>query len=127
MRRFGEFRDRLRAEFPQHKGIDHLAQLYGGRLPDMLAVARNRPELLTDAGPTGDIAAQAVFAVREEMALTLDDVVMRRTGIGQLGVPPAETLETVSRLMAGELGWDETRRRNEIAAIAPWYRTSEAA
>ena len=31
--------------------------------------------------------AQIGFALREEMALTLEDMVMRRTGIGQFGPP----------------------------------------
>jgi glycerol-3-phosphate dehydrogenase len=93
----------------------------------MLAEAGNRPELLSPVGPTGDIGAQVIFAMREEMALTLEDVVMRRTGIGQLGVPSRETLDSVSRLMATELGWSEDRREREIASLTPWYHTREAA
>jgi glycerol-3-phosphate dehydrogenase len=107
--------------------LSHLAQLYGARLPDMLADARNRPELLAPVAPTGDIGAQITFAMREEMALTLEDVVMRRTGIGQLGAPPRTTLDAVSRIMAIELGWSEDRRAKEIASITPWYHTREAA
>jgi glycerol-3-phosphate dehydrogenase len=61
------------------------------------------------------------------MALTLEDVVMRRTGIGQLGMPARETLEKVSQLMALELHWTQERRESEIAAIVPCYQTREAA
>ncbi len=125
MQRFGAFRDQQKNVFPTVAGIDHLARLYGTRLPDVLA--GNRSELLAAVGPTGDIGAQVAFAIREEMALTLEDVVMRRSGIGQLGAPPRETLEAVSRLMAGELGWNEDRRQNEIASLASRYRTREAA
>jgi glycerol-3-phosphate dehydrogenase len=52
---------------------------------------------------------------------------MRRTAMGQFGRPAADTLETVSRVMAAELGWNEDRRKNEIAALAKWYTTREAA
>jgi glycerol-3-phosphate dehydrogenase len=68
-----------------------------------------------------------VTAIRDEMALTLEDVIMRRTGLGQFGPPARETLEDVSRQMANELTWTEDRRLREIAALMPWYRTREAA
>jgi glycerol-3-phosphate dehydrogenase len=66
---------------------------------------------------TGDIGAQVLFAIREEAALTMDDVVMRRTGIGQLGNPGAERLQQVADLMAAELGWDNARKAQELAAV----------
>jgi glycerol-3-phosphate dehydrogenase len=124
--RVGRFNDFVKQQQPS-PSLSHLARLYGARLPNMLAEAGNRPDLLSPIAPTGDIGAQVIFAMREEMALTLEDVVMRRTGIGQLGAPSRETLDTVSRLMAAELGWSEDRRAKEIATLAPWYRTREAA
>jgi glycerol-3-phosphate dehydrogenase len=101
--------------------------MYGSRLPEMLAQANNRPELRLPIGKAGDIAAQIVFAIREEMALHLSDVVMRRTCIGQVGAPPSAALDTASRIMAGELGWSEERRNDEVAALAPWFQTRQAA
>jgi glycerol-3-phosphate dehydrogenase len=124
--RVGRFNDFVKQQQPS-PSLSHLAQLYGARLPNMLAEAGNRPELLSPIAPTGDIGAQVLFAIREEMALTLEDVVMRRTGIGQLGAPSYETLDAVSRLMAAELDWNDDRRAFEIASLAPWYHTREAA
>jgi len=124
--RVGCFGDFVKHQQPM-PSLSHLAQLYGARLPDMLAEAGDRPELLSPIAKTGDIGAQVIFAMREEMALTLEDVVMRRTGIGQLGAPMRDTLDVVSRLMATELSWSEDRRAREIASIAPWYHTREAA
>ena len=49
--------------------------------------------------------AQVVSAVREEMALTLEDVVMRRTWLGQFG--PPRNLAKVADIMGAMLGWDE--------------------
>jgi glycerol-3-phosphate dehydrogenase len=123
----GQFIAAQRVEHPEFPSIEHLAQLYGSRLPDMLAEANNRPELRARIGNAGDIAAQIVFAVREEMALRLADVVMRRTCMGQVGAPPREALESASRIMAAELGWNEERRMHEIGSLAPWFRTREAA
>ncbi len=121
MTRFADFRQQHSADG------DHLARLYGSRLPEMLALAREDPALRNPIAPTGDIGAQVLFAVREEMALTLEDVVMRRTGIGQLGMPAHEALDIVSRRMADELHWTEERCAREIAAIEPFYQTREAA
>ena len=82
--RFSEFLKRQSSNVPN---ADHLVRLYGGRVDAMMAAANNRPELRAPLSPTGDIGAQVLFAMREEMASTLEDVVMRRTGIGQLGYP----------------------------------------
>ena len=119
LQRRAEIAQRLYVERPQLDGAINVA--------DMLAAAENRPELKAPLGAAGDIGAQILFAVREEMALTLSDAVMRRTSIGQLGAPSRDALEAASRIMAGELLWSEERRRSEIASLAPWFQTREAA
>lgn len=101
--RFAEFERTEKAAHPQIDGMAHLARLYGAQLPQVLDFAKNQPDLLRTIGATGDIAAQVVHAARNEMAMTVDDVVRRRTGIGQLGVPPAYTLVEVAKLMASDL------------------------
>jgi glycerol-3-phosphate dehydrogenase len=116
--RFSDFVRREEEENPKLGRVGHLAQLYGSNLPAMLAQAGNRPELLEPLGTTGDIAAQVLYALREEMALTLDDVLMRRTGIGQLGRPDSETIAATAKLMAAEFGWTDERRLGEIASVA---------
>jgi len=123
--RIGEFIAEQRQVHPELPSIDHLAHLYGTRLPDMLAQTDNRPELRAAVGSAGDIAAQIVFAVREEMAMRLSDVVMRRTCMGQIGQPSREALDSSSRIMASELGWNEERRTREIETLAPAFRTVE--
>jgi glycerol-3-phosphate dehydrogenase len=99
--------------------ITHLARLYGTRVRDVLTLGKDRPDLRGALSETGDIGAQVLFAAREEMAMTLEDVVMRRTGIGQLGNPGAENIARAADLMAGELGWNDARKAKEIASIAP--------
>jgi glycerol-3-phosphate dehydrogenase len=116
-----------RTEHADLASIEHLARMYGSRLPEMLAQANNRPELRLPLGDAGDIAAQVVFAIRDEMALHLSDVVMRRTCMGQIGTPSSMALDSASRIMAAELGWSKERRNAEIAALAPWFKTRQAA
>jgi glycerol-3-phosphate dehydrogenase len=104
----------------------HIARLYGARAPQMLALAASNPDLRRQLSESGDIAAEVLFGVREEMAVTLEDVVMRRTGIGQLGNPGAPVLTTCARMMASEFGWNEERRASEIKAVEANFRTAEA-
>ena len=125
--RIADFIAEQRKEHPELPSIAHLAHMYGSRLPDMLSEADNRPELRATIGNAGDIEAQIVFAVREEMAVHLSDVVMRRTCMGQVGMPSHEALETASRIMGAELGWTEERRTGEIGSLAPVFQTREAA
>ena len=60
-------------------------------------------------------------AVRDEMAVTLADAVLRRLDLGTAGPPPPRQLDTVARVMAAELGWDDQRERCERAALARFY------
>jgi glycerol-3-phosphate dehydrogenase len=60
-------------------------------------------------------------AVRDEMAVTLADAVLRRLDLGTAGPPLPQELDTVARAMAAELGWDEPRERCERAALARFY------
>ena len=114
----GEFRTRYAP------AQDHLARLYGARLDGVLSLAKDNPQLSQPLSPSGDIAAQVLFAVREEMAMTLEDVVMRRTGIGQLGAPAPDVLNFTAGAMANELGWNDARKEAEIASLAPQFRTT---
>jgi glycerol-3-phosphate dehydrogenase len=60
-------------------------------------------------------------AVRDEMAVTLADAVLRRLDLGTAGPPPPGELDTVARVMAAELGWDDVRGRCERADLARFY------
>ena len=54
--------------------------------------------------------SEAIYAVRDEMATTLDDVLSRRTRARLLGRDAtAAAAEAVAQLIAPELGWDEAR------------------
>jgi glycerol-3-phosphate dehydrogenase len=123
--RFERFDDMLRGyqkTWPGLSAMRHLAHMLGARLPLALKGAR-----LTDLVPlnkSGDTPAQIAFALNEEMALTLEDMVMRRTGIGQFGPPARTVLEKVAGQMAAHLGWDEPKKTAEIASLDHIYRTA---
>ena len=108
--------------YPGISSLRHLAHMFGARLPLLLKGAKVSE--LASLGASGDTAAQITFAVTSEMALTLEDVVMRRTSLGQFG-PPAN-LGAVASIMAGLLGWDDARTRAEIESLAPLYQIRDA-
>ena len=93
-------------------------------MDDILELAGTEPKLeerLDDQSP--DIGAQIINAVRNEMALHLDDALMRRSGIGTLGRPSPQLIGKAADLMAEELGWDGARREEEIARLSRYFST----
>jgi glycerol-3-phosphate dehydrogenase len=96
--------------------IDHLLGRYGSLSADVLGLIEERPDL-GEAIPGADqyLNAEAVYAVRAEGALHLDDVLVRRTRIS-FEEPDGglEAAKTVVELIAGELGWDEAARDHEL-------------
>lgn len=91
-----------------------LAQNYGSEHNGVLDLAVTDDALRRQLDGDGEILAQVTAAVRWEMARTLRDIVLRRTGIGTLGDPGDEVLESVSKIAAGELGWDEHHREAQL-------------
>ncbi len=76
------------------------------------------------AGPLDD---RARLAVREEMALSLGDAVLRRLDLGTAGPPKAADLAVVGGAMARELGWDKAREAAEQAALDAFFRQRSGA
>jgi glycerol-3-phosphate dehydrogenase len=60
--------------------------------------------------------SEAIYAVRAEMATTLDDVLSRRTRARLLDREgTSAAAEAVAQLIAPELGWDAARISTEVA------------
>ncbi|MGH2889078.1 MAG: FAD-dependent oxidoreductase [Solirubrobacteraceae bacterium] len=98
-----------------------LAGRYGAAAADVLERAAERPEL---AAPIvlglPDLLAEAVHAAAVEQALTVSDVLLRRTRLGllaarELCAAGARGPRRVAEAMAGTLGWDAARVETEAA------------
>ena len=100
----------------------YLAQIYGTAVEEILALARQNPALAERMNDEGDILAQAVFAARHEMAHTLQDIVLRRTGIATLGNPGEDVLRRVAETVAGDLGWNADRVRREVEQTSAFLK-----
>ncbi len=93
----------------------HLAGRYGTETPDVLAVADGRPDLLEPLVPgLHYLRAEAVYAVRQEMAGSVADVLDRRTRASLRDARGAAgSAGAVADLIGAELGWDAERIRRE--------------
>ena len=112
-------------DLPEVDGVDdesreRLAVRYGHAARGVLELAAERPELRRRIVPDlPDLLAEALFAAGHEQALSLADVLMRRTRLGLLAapdltVPDAEAPRVVAEAMAPELGWDAARVDEEL-------------
>ena len=97
-----------------------VAHRYGHAARDVLEVAEGDPGLARRIVPElPDLLAEAPFAVRHEQALTLGDVLLRRTRLGildarPLAAPDSEAAHAVAEAMAPGLGWDAARVEQEL-------------
>lgn len=99
------------------EAAEHLVSRFGSEGWQVAALVTERPELGEPLVPgLPYLAAEAVWAVRQEMAHTLTDVLSRRTRALLLdreaaaGAAPA-----VAALIAAELGWSEADSDAQVA------------
>lgn len=123
----GNFRKFVAAQVARHPQHDpamltHLARNYGARMGELLHLVDADPTLarpLAEGLP--EIGAQVVHAQRCEMAVTLADVVLRRTGLGTLGNPGELALGAAARIMGSSLGWNRAERMRQVERVLDHY------
>ena len=102
---------------------ERLARTYGTRHRVVLDRLRAAAE---DRAPLGAACAVTVgevrHAVREEMAVRLSDVLLRRTEAGSAGYPGDDAVAAAARILAAELGWSPQRTATEVAGLRRTYR-----
>jgi glycerol-3-phosphate dehydrogenase len=106
-------------ELTRSVGSPHLAYNYGMLSREVLAIGDPAP--LSDETPV--TGAEVRYAVREEMALDLASVVLRRTELGSAGHPGKRALERAACVAGEELSWSVERQRAEVEAVEEFYRT----
>lgn len=97
----------------------HLARLYGTEHDRVLDLVERDPRLaqrVSDRPGRLDIVAQAVFAVTDEAAQTLADVIDRRLVIGTLGQVGRTEVERVALAIAPVLGWSVEKAAASVEA-----------
>jgi glycerol-3-phosphate dehydrogenase len=111
--------DRVRVE-----AYPALAARYGHAAEDVLAVVAEDPHLgepIVEGHP--DLLAEAPFSAQREQALSVGDVLLRRTRLGLLAAPEVgaadgATARRVAEALGSFLGWDGARVEAEVRRFA---------
>ncbi len=115
VRLWADVSDLARRSGLEPEQIQRLLETYGRRYPSVLALAARSPELkerLCKQNP--EIRAQLVYAVEHELAETLCDFLLRRTGIGGGPCLGRDCCEAIGRWMGELKGWSRERVEREI-------------
>ncbi|MGI8868310.1 MAG: glycerol-3-phosphate dehydrogenase/oxidase [Mycobacteriales bacterium] len=96
--------------------MEHLLHRYGTLTGELLRLIAERPELAAALpGAPEYLVAEAFYAARSEGALHLDDILTRRTRISiETEDRGTAAAESIARLVAPVLGWDEESSALEV-------------
>ncbi len=98
--------------------LQALVETYGRGYSRVLELGRKLPDGLERLCPSNpEIVAQLHQAVTEELAVSLQDVLLRRTGIGQSRCQGLNCASAIARRMGRLLGWSPRRLEAEIDAF----------
>ena len=102
---------------PDDLAAAHLANRYGSAAADVTALSQADQQLGEPMVPgLPYIKAEAIYAARSEMAVTLDDVLSRRTRARLFDRPSAvSAAPEVARLIATDMGWDDAEVDRQVA------------
>jgi len=122
--KYSSFVTRAKKQYSEtdSKIIDNLCRNYGSRMHDVMRFSGSKSKRLAPKSEIHyDISAQVIYSIQREMAQSLDDFMFRRSGLGTLGTPGDSVIESVAKLMAKELQWDEARKSKEIEQALDRY------
>jgi glycerol-3-phosphate dehydrogenase len=110
------FLGHLRLEFFNYPSyvVDYIGKNYGQEGAKLFELAEKNPALAQTVSADGEILASVEYAIRYEMAKSLNDILFRRTGIGTLGYPGDEIFSKVVNLAKKLLEWSDTKTQQEI-------------
>ncbi|ARU46831.1 glycerol-3-phosphate dehydrogenase/oxidase [Corynebacterium silvaticum] len=99
--------------------ITHLLGRYGSLCERVLAPGLEDPQLLTPVeGAEGYCWAEVLYAVTDEGALHVEDVLLRRLRVGmEYADRGVGAVDGVARRIAPYLGWDDARVEEEISGF----------
>ncbi len=96
----------------------HLVHTYGSETPAVMRLAQEDSQLAQRVVPDHPtLWAELAHAIRREMAITLSDLLIRRTHL--FYVAPEQVLglaPTIAAFASEAMGWDATRREAELTA-----------
>ena len=122
---FGDFLRRALVGVPRpinKKSIEHLVYTYGSEYQKLLECVQMQTDSARRIDPPLPVTvAEVQHAVQYEMALTLADVMGRRTELGSTGLPSMAALQKCASLMSHEFQWSPERQQQEIDSVIQAY------
>ncbi len=90
--------------------------VYGSDIPAIKALQQEKAEYAERIHPKHEFTvAEVVWAIRKEMAETIEDVLARRVRLLFLDARAAiDSARKVAGVFASELGWDEQKTEKEV-------------
>jgi glycerol-3-phosphate dehydrogenase len=87
--------------------------VYGTRAQEVLALANTEPGLDAEFAP-GALAAELVFAFREEMAGDLADALLRRTMLGLGPEVGLDVVDAAAKVLVQHVGLTEAETERQV-------------
>ncbi len=104
------------------KSTEHLVYTYGSEYQKLVECVLRQPDLARRIDPPQPVTvAEVEHAVHHEMALTLADVIGRRTELGSTGLPSMATLQKCASLISREFQWSSEHQQQEINSVIQDY------
>ncbi len=123
------FREQARQRFADRlpsSVVQHLVERYGREIDAVLGSPPDPTNASARlAADRTTVAAEVEFAVREEMAVQLEDVIFRRTGLGTVGHPGRVCLNRCATIMQTTLGWTDAYRAEQISQTTALFPRGE--
>jgi glycerol-3-phosphate dehydrogenase len=95
--------------------VSHLIRLYGTRAERVLLIAKDDPRMgAAVSSDCRDIYAQVLYAIREEGAKTLCDIVLRRMLLGITADRGEAQISSIAEIAARELKWTAGERESRV-------------
>lgn len=100
------------------RGIERIVSIYGGRAADLLEMCVGEQALCRCLDEERTVlAAEVAFAVREEMARTLTDIVYRRLMLGLDADQGRAHYVSIASIAASEFRWSEQTLNDELLEL----------
>ena len=104
------------------RSIEHLVYTYGSEYQRLVQSMLSQPDLARRIDlPLPVMVGEVEHAVHHEMALTLADVIGRRTELGAMGLPSTATLQKCAGILSRELQWSSEHQQQEIHSVLQSY------
>jgi glycerol-3-phosphate dehydrogenase len=104
------------------QSIEHWVYTYGSKYETLVECVLRQPDLARRIEPPLPVTiAEVEHAVHHEMALTIADVVGRRTELGSTGLPSMVTLQKCASLIGREFQWSSEHQQQEIKSVIQTY------